>query len=290
MAGGYVTRFAPSPTGPLHLGHAYSAILAHDMARAAGGSFLLRMEDTDLERCRPEWEALIVKDLAWLGLTWDGPVLRQSDRIDRYNERLEPLAARGLLYPCSCSRADIRAALSAPQEGVDFSVYPGTCRGRGMHTRRTGDALRLNLAAAFDALEDGPERDRPGGNGLAFTETGPAHAGLHRIDRDTALRRIGDVVLSRKGEAIVAYFLASAFDDADQAISHVIRGEDLFEFTDVQVILQRLLGLPTPVYHHHRLIRDDAGQRLAKRCDARALAKYRADGVTPAEIRRMVGL
>jgi len=165
MAGGYVTRFAPSPTGPLHLGHAYSAILAHDMARAAGGSFLLRMEDTDLERCRPEWEALIVEDLAWLGLTWDGPVLRQSDRIDRYNERLEPLAARGLLYPCSCSRADIRAALSAPQEGVDFSVYPGTCRGRGMHTRCTGDALRLNLAAAFDALGDGLEKDGPGGTG-----------------------------------------------------------------------------------------------------------------------------
>ncbi len=280
MAGGYVTRFAPSPTGPLHLGHAYSAVLAHDMARAAGGTFLLRMEDTDLDRCRPEWEALIVEDLAWLGLSWDGHVHRQAGQIAAYNRRLEPLAARGLLYPCSCSRADIRAALSAPQEGVAFNVYPGTCRGRGMQTRRAGDALRLDLAAAFDALPEAP----------SFAETGPAHAGSHRVDRETALARIGDVVLSRKGEDIVAYFLASAFDDADQGITHVIRGEDLFDFTPVQVILQHLFGLPTPVYHHHRLIRDEAGKRLAKRDDARALAKYRAEGVSPQDIRRMVGL
>ncbi len=147
------TRFAPSPTGPLHLGHAYSALLAHDMARAAGGAFLLRMEDTDLDRCRPEWEAQIIDDLHWLGLAWDGPVQHQADRIAAYNARLEPLAARGLLYPCSCTRADIRAALSAPQEGVAFSVYPGTCRGRSMASRLPGDALRLNLAAACDAWQ-----------------------------------------------------------------------------------------------------------------------------------------
>ncbi len=274
------TRFAPSPTGPLHLGHAYSAILAHDTARAAGGEFLLRMEDTDLDRCRPEWEAQIVDDLTWLGLSWDGPVQRQSDKIPAYNARLEPLAQRSLLYPCSCTRADIRAALSAPQEGVAFSVYPGTCRTRGMNSRQPGDALRLNLAAALDAI--GPD--------VTFTETGPSHAGTHKINRATALNQIGDVVLSRKGEDIVAYFLASAFDDADQGISHVIRGEDLFDFTPVQVILQRLFGLPTPTYHHHSLIRDDHGKRLAKRDDARAIAKYRADGATPQDIRRMVGL
>lgn len=273
------TRFAPSPTGPLHLGHAYSALLAHDMARAAGGEFLLRMEDTDLDRCRPEWEALIVEDLTWLGLAWDGPIHRQSDKIAAYNARLEPLADRGLLYPCSCTRADIRAALSAPQEGVDFHVYPGTCRHRLMPSRQPGDALRLNLAAALDLLPP-----------MTFTETGPDHAGTHRIDRSTALARIGDVVLSRKGEDIVAYFLASAFDDADQQITHVIRGEDLFDFTPVQVILQRLFGLPTPTYHHHRLIRDDQGKRLAKRDDARAISKYRAEGATPQDIRRMVGL
>ncbi|NBE08845.1 tRNA glutamyl-Q(34) synthetase GluQRS [Paragemmobacter ruber] len=274
------TRFAPSPTGPLHLGHAYSAILAHDMARAAGGAFLLRMEDTDLDRCRPEWEAQIAADLIWLGLTWDGPIYRQSDKIAAYNARLEPLAERGLLYPCACTRADIRAALSAPQEGVAFNVYPGTCRHRPMSSRQPGDALRLNLAAALDALPAPPR----------FTETGSAHAGTHQIDRATALTRIGDVVLSRKGEDIVAYFLASAFDDADQGITHVIRGEDLFDFTPVQVILQRLFALPTPTYHHHRLIRDDAGKRLAKRDDARAIAKYRAEGATPQDIRQLVGL
>lgn len=276
----YRTRFAPSPTGPLHLGHAYSAILAHDMARAAGGEFLLRMEDTDLDRCRPEWESQIIQDLTWLGLAWDGPIHRQSDKIAAYNARLEPLAERGLLYPCSCTRADIRAALSAPQEGVAFAVYPGTCRHRPLSDRRPGDALRLNLAAALATLE----------NPSAFTETGPGHAGTHHINPSSALAQIGDVVLSRKGEDIVAYFLASAFDDADQRISHVIRGEDLFEFTPIQVILQRLLGLPTPIYHHHRLIRDDAGKRLAKRDDARAIAKYRAEGASPDDIRRWVGL
>jgi glutamyl-Q tRNA(Asp) synthetase len=277
----FVTRFAPSPTGPLHLGHAYSAILAHDMARAEGGRFLLRMEDTDLDRCRPEWDALIQEDLRWLGLAWDGPILRQSTRIEDYNIRLEALADTGLLYPCSCTRADIRAALAAPQEGVAFVVYPGTCRHRPMSDRRPGDALRLNLAAALDRLS---------GADLAFTETGPAHAGRHRIDPVRALAEIGDVVLARKGEGIVAYFLASAFDDADQGITHVIRGEDLFDFTPVQVILQHLFGLPTPIYHHHRLIRDEQGKRLAKRDDARAISKYRAEGATPADIRRMVGL
>lgn len=275
-----ITRFAPSPTGPLHLGHAYSAILAHDMARAAGGRFLLRMEDTDLSRARPEWEAAILDDLAWLGLTWDGPVRRQSERLDWYAARLETLTGRGLLYPCSCTRADIRAATAAPQEGVDFAVYPGTCRGRAMETRRPGDALRLDMAAALDSLGKLP----------AFTETGPHHAGCHRIDPETALARIGDVVLSRKGEEIVAYFLAAALDDADQGVTHVIRGEDLFDFTPVQVILQRLFGLPTPAYHHHRLIRDENGKRLAKRDDARAIALYRQQGLTPADIRRMVGL
>lgn len=277
----FVTRFAPSPTGPLHLGHAYSAILAHDMARASAGQFLLRMEDTDLDRSKPEYDVQIQDDLAWLGLTWDGPILRQSHHIARYNSRLETLVTAGLLYPCSCTRSDIRAALSAPQEGVAFNVYPGTCRHRPMSSRTATDALRLNLAAAIATF--GPTLP-------AFTETGPAHAGHHQINPATALQQIGDVVLSRKGEDIVAYFLAAALDDADQGVTHVIRGEDLFDFTPVQVILQRLFGLPTPIYHHHRLIRDDLGKRLAKRDDARALSKYRAEGASPADIRRMVGL
>ena len=277
----FTTRFAPSPTGPLHLGHAYSAILAHDMARAAGGRFLLRMEDTDLQRCKPEWEALILEDMAWLGLSWDGPVHRQSDHIGSYNARIAGLMTRGLLYPCSCSRSDIRAALTAPQEGAIPPVYPGTCRGRSMASRRPGDALRRDLGAALDALE---------GHDLSFDETGPAHAGRHSINPEQAQAQIGDIVLSRKGEDIVAYFLASAFDDADQGVTDVIRGADLFDFTPIQVILQHLLGLPTPRYHHHPLIRDEQGKRLAKRDDARAISKYRADGITPEALRAMVGL
>ncbi|MBY0351735.1 tRNA glutamyl-Q(34) synthetase GluQRS [Tabrizicola sp.] len=277
----FVTRFAPSPTGPLHLGHAYSAILAHDMARAAGGRFLLRMDDTDLERSKPEYAAGIQDDLNWLGLGWDGPIRRQSDHIAAYNSRLEALVPQDFLYPCSCTRSDIRSAIAAPQEGVVFHVYPGTCRHRRRDSRRPGDALRLNLAAALARL---PASD------LAFPETGPGHAGFRRIDPVAALAQIGDVVLSRKGEDIVAYFLAAVLDDADQGVTHVIRGDDLFDFTPVQVILQRLFGLPTPTYHHHRLIRDDQGKRLAKRDDARALSKFRAEGATPADIRRMVGL
>ena len=277
----FVTRFAPSPTGPLHLGHAYSAILAHDMARAAGGRFLLRMEDTDLQRCKPEWEQQIEADLRWLGLDWDGPVYRQSPQIAQYNARLETLVESGLLYPCSCTRSDIRAALSAPQEGVAHPVYPGTCRHRPLSDRQPGDALRLNLVRAFEALDPAL---------LNFEETGPRHHGLHRLGQTFATQTIGDVVLSRKGEDIVAYFLASAFDDADQGITHVIRGEDLFDFTPIQVILHRLFGHDLPIYHHHRLIRDEEGKRLAKRDDARAIAKFREDGESPADIRRRIGL
>lgn len=275
------TRFAPSPTGPLHLGHAFSAILTYDMARRNGGQFLLRMEDTDLERSKPEWEALICDDLHWLGLTWDGDIHRQSEHIASYNAQLDQLAAKGLLYPCSCSRTDIQRAMSAPQEGVSHAVYPGTCRARPMSDRQAGDALRLNLGAALDHL--GPAD-------MTFVETGATYEGTHHIDPDTAMRTIGDIVLGRKGEDIVAYFLASSFDDASQNITHVIRGEDLFSFTPIQVILQHLFGLPTPIYHHHKLIRDENGKRLAKRDDARAIRTYRDAGATPEDVRKMVGL
>ncbi len=274
------TRFAPSPTGPLHLGHAYSAILAHDMARAERGAFLLRMEDTDLQRAKPEWDAQIIDDLTWLGLTWDEPVLRQAQQLRRYDPYLAQFEKMDLLYPCSCSRSQIQAVLQAPQEGTIHDVYPGTCKHRDMASRQPGDALRLHLDRALDMLPKMP----------VFTETGPAHAGTHRIDPARALAEIGDVVLSRKGDEIVAYFLASALDDVHQAITCVVRGEDLFDFTAIQVLLLTLLGLPVPTYHHHRLIRDETGKRLAKRDDARAIAKYRADGLSPHEIRRMVGL
>ncbi|MCK0138801.1 tRNA glutamyl-Q(34) synthetase GluQRS [Aliiroseovarius sp. F47248L] len=277
----FITRFAPSPTGPLHLGHAYSAMLCHDMARAAQGQFRLRMEDTDLQRSKPEWDALIRKDLIWLDLNWDGPVLRQSEQLTSYDTYLAQLEARDLLYPCSCSRADIRAALTAPQEGHPHEVYPGTCKTRAMSDRKPGDALRLHLNRAL-ALQ---------ANALpTFHETGVKHQGIHLIDPDQAVQKIGDVVLSRKGEDIIAYFLASAIDDAAQGITHVIRGEDLFDFTAIQVILLTLLNLPVPTYHHHRLIRDEDGKRLAKRDDARAISTYRDDGKSPFDIRKMVGL
>jgi len=279
-----ITRFAPSPTGLLHLGHAFSALTAWDRAGAAGGRFLLRIEDIDRPRCRPEYEAAIYEDLHWLGLDWPEPVLRQSDNLPAYGAALDRLTALGLVYPCSCTRTDIRAALSAPQEGAepvfgpDGPVYPGTCRGRPMADRAPGDALRLDMAKAV-ALS-GP---------IVFDETGPAHAGGHRMTPDEMIAGIGDIVLARR-DIGTSYHLAVVVDDAAQGITEVVRGEDLFAATPIHVLLQRLLGLPTPAYHHHRLIRDAAGKRLAKRDDARAIRRYRDEGASPGDIRRMVGL
>lgn len=273
------TRFAPSPTGRLHLGHAFSALTADALARAAGGVFLLRIEDLDTTRSRPEYEAGIAEDLGWLGLDWPRPVLRQSDRRAAYDAALDRLAAMGLTYPCSCTRAEIRAALSAPQEGaVGPEIYPGTCRGRNMAARRPGDAIRLDLGAALDRA----------GPGLGFIETGPLFAGWHALDGVAMRATLGDVVLGRR-DIGTAYHLAVVLDDAAQEISHVVRGADLWEATPLHRLLQALLGLPEPVWHHHRLIRDEAGKRLAKRDDARSLATLRAEGVTPEEVRRSLG-
>ncbi|MEM6897471.1 MAG: tRNA glutamyl-Q(34) synthetase GluQRS [Pseudomonadota bacterium] len=279
-----ITRFAPSPTGPLHLGHAYSAMLAHDMARAAGGQFLLRIDDLDQSRARPEWEALIYEDLQWLGITWDGPVRRQSEHFEAYEAALLNLAEGGAVYPCGCTRADIAAAASAPQEGQskfgpDGRIYPGTCRHRSMAERAGRDALRLNLAKAAEAL---PET-------LRFDETGPTYAGSHEVTHARLAAEVGDPVLARPHMA-ASYHFSVVLDDATTGVSHIIRGEDLFPATSLHRFLQALLGLPVPVYHHHRLIRDAAGKRLAKRDDARAIRTYRADGASPADIRALVGL
>lgn len=275
-----ITRFAPSPTGLLHLGHAFSALSAWDRAKAAGGQFLLRIEDIDTPRCRPEFEQAIYDDLHWLGLAWPEPVMRQSDRLPAYAAALETLTALGVTYPCSCTRADIRAALSAPQEGhgPDGPVYPGTCRGRSMNKRGPDEAIRLDMAKAM-ALS-GP---------LSFTETGPAFAGVHSFSATEMVETIGDVVLARR-DIGTSYHLAVVVDDAAQGITEVVRGADLSPATPIHVLLQRLLALPTPLYHHHLLIRDDSGKRLAKRDDARAIRTYRDQGLTPADIRRMVGL
>ncbi len=296
-----ITRFAPSPTGPLHLGHAYSAILAHDLARAAGGTFLLRIEDIDQGRSRPEWEDLIYEDLSWLGLTWDTPVLRQSDRLTVYRDALQTLWDAQWLFACTCNRRDILDAASAPQNGTpaygpDGLIYPGTCRAHrssGPGTPPPDDAaLRLDMArAAVDAavfrVEDN-RRERS----AEFMEEGAGpdgETGRIRFSGSEAVDQIGDVVLARRDMG-TSYHLSVVLDDAAQGVTHVVRGQDLFEATKIHVILHRLLDLPTPVYHHHRLIRDGAGRRLAKRDDARAIRTYRADGATPDDVRRMVGL
>jgi glutamyl-Q tRNA(Asp) synthetase len=276
-----ITRFAPSPTGLLHLGHAFSALTAWDMARAAQGRFLLRIEDIDGARCRAEFERAIHDDLHWLGLDWPAPVMRQSERLPAYGTALDRLAEIGVIYPCCCTRADIRAALAAPQEGAqtpDGPLYPGTCRGRAMASHRPGDAIRLDIARAL-ALT----------NPVGFDEIGPAHAGRHDIRPEEMIAGIGDVVLARKDIA-TSYHLSVVVDDAAQGITHVVRGEDLFFATPIHALLQRLLGLPTPRYHHHRLIRDESGKRLAKRDDARAIRAFRAAGETPQGLRAMVGL
>ncbi|QIR85080.1 tRNA glutamyl-Q(34) synthetase GluQRS [Paracoccus sp. AK26] len=281
MAGGAVTRFAPSPTGLLHLGHAYAALVAERLADP--GRFLLRIEDIDRDRCRPEYEAAIHEDLAWLGLSWQQPVMRQTDRMQAYRDALARLAP--LAYPCQCRRGDIRAVLSAPQEGAlpagpDGLVYPGTCRARGLSDAGPGDVIRLDVARAFDAL--GIDR-------IGFRDESIMPDQDHVLTKDQFLDGIGDVILSRRGMG-TSYHLAVVVDDAAQGITLVTRGKDLFDSTFIHVLLQKLLCLPTPAYHHHRLIRDDAGKRLAKRDDARALRHYRQDGATPQDIRRMIGL
>ena len=279
MAGGAVTRFAPSPTGPLHLGHAFSALTAWN--RAKGGTFLLRIEDIDTARCRPAYEAAIYEDLRWLGLSWPQPVMRQSDRLPAYAAALDRLAALGVTYACTCTRGDIRAALSAPQEGApvigpDGPVYPGTCRGKGHGAGNA--AIRLDMRAAMAAV-----------GAIAFHESGPDRAGHHSRSASETMETVGDVVLARR-DIGTSYHLSVVVDDAAQGVTEVVRGLDLFDATAIHIVLQRLLDLPTPTYHHHRLIRDDQGKRLAKRDDARALSLFRAEGATPEDIRKIIGL
>lgn len=270
-----VSRFAPSPTGRLHLGHALSAVRAHDLARESGGRFLLRIEDIDGTRSRAEHVDGILEDLRWLGLAWDGPVWFQSQRLAVYEAALEKLRARGLLYPCFCTRADIAreiaASASAPH-GPDGPLYPGTCRALDMAARARriaageAHAWRLDMATALDAVR----------TPLEWTDE---RAGTVRADPT----RFGDVVLARK-DAPAGYHLAVTIDDAAQGVTDVVRGRDLFEATHVHRLLQALLGLPVPRYHHHALILDADGRRLAKRTGSPTLADLRADGMNGAEL------
>jgi glutamyl-Q tRNA(Asp) synthetase len=260
-SGDIVTRFAPSPTGLLHLGHAFSAAIGHALARSAGGTWLLRIEDIDTTRCRPEFTRAIHADLAWLGLVPDGTLI-QSARKQAHQAALHRLADMGLAYPCFCTRADIAAAAQAPHGAQP--IYPGTCRAiPPAQARQRADtkphAIRLDVAAAI--ARTGPLRWQEGA-----TET-PADPLL-----------AGDIVLARK-DIGVGYMLAAVVDDAHQGITDVVRGRDLVDATPTQRLLQALLGLPAPRYHHHRLLLAADGRRLAKRDHAEALAALREEGV-----------
>jgi glutamyl-Q tRNA(Asp) synthetase len=279
----FVTRFAPSPTGYLHRGHAFSALTAFAAARAAGGRFILRIEDIDATRCRPQFEDAIYEDLAWLGIEWEEPVRRQSDHLDDYQAALAALTADHLAYRCFKTRKELaQAAASAPHGAAE--AYRGAPLPAEQEAARlaAGDpfAWRLSLDAAETALAGRP---------LSFIEQGAGPNGeWGEILADPTLAG-GDIVLARK-DVGVAYHLAVVVDDALQGVTHVIRGQDLFEATHVQRLLQALLDLPTPTYRHHRLLTGPDGRRFAKRDQAETLRDLRARGVTPAQLKAEMGL
>lgn len=256
------TRFAPSPTGYLHLGHAYSALTAYETAQAVGGQFLLRIEDIDHTRCRPQFEAAIHQDLAWLGLKWPEPVLRQSEQIADYRAGLDRLIAMGVVYADHRTRREqVEAALSAPQDTGPALPAQGTA---STAWRLSLDAARSYLGSSYEELHFEEMSHQPG-----------THKARPEIN--------GDVVLGRKDIGI-AYHLAVVIDDARQGVTDVVRGHDLFEATHTQVLLQALLGLPTPAYRHHALLLDEDGRRLAKRKGSRSLCDYRDNGLTPEDV------
>ncbi len=264
MGAAITTRFAPSPTGLLHLGSAYAALVAWRRARLAGGRFLLRIEDIDQSRCRPEYAAALEDDLRWLGLDWDGPTRRQSEHLAEYRIALDRLANMGLLYRCTCTRADITASASAPH-GPDGPIYPGTCRARDDTDPAIPHALRLDVGAALGLT--GP---------LTWFEEGEG-----RLPCDPAA--FGDPVLARK-DAPASYHLCVTHDDAVQGVTLVTRGIDLRPATSLHRLLQALLGWPEPAYAHHELLRGADGRRLAKRDGAATIRALREQGMSADEI------
>jgi glutamyl-Q tRNA(Asp) synthetase len=285
-----VFRFAPSPNGRLHLGHAYSALLNADFAKRFDGRLLLRIEDIDTTRCRPEFEEGIYEDLAWLGLRWEEPVRRQSEHFDDYRAAFRTLKGRGGVYPCFCSRRDIAEAVACreaeagqpwPRDPDGAPLYPGTCRhlsaGEIEQRIAAGEPYAWRLdRAALQTLLPGPH-------------------GYHRFDRDGREERVaadpwrwGDAVIVRK-DTPTSYHLSVVVDDALQGVTHVVRGQDLEAATDLHVLLQGLLGLPTPLYHHHGLVLDPGGDKLAKSRQSQALAELRAAGIPPRDIRERLG-
>jgi glutamyl-Q tRNA(Asp) synthetase len=283
-----VFRFAPSPNGYLHLGHALSALLNCDMARTANGRFLLRMEDIDATRCRPDYEQAICQDLAWLGLAWERPVRRQSEYFDDYRAALARLDEIGLVYPSFESRGEIARLVATrgrdwPRDPDGAPLYPGSADdlppAERARRKNSGEpyALRLDIRSALARV--GP---------LAWTESGEGPVGMSRSVAADPLQW-GDVVLARK-DVPTSYHLSVVVDDALQGVTNIVRGQDLFWSTSIHRLLQALLGLPAPVYHHHRLILDADGQKLSKSTQATALRALRAGGASPADIRAMVGL
>lgn len=286
-----VFRFAPSPNGELHLGHALSALIGFEMARRLGGRFLLRIEDIDLARTRSKYVDAIFEDLAWLGLEWEEPVLRQSEHFADYQTAADRLQSLGLLYPCPMTRADLAALATAQPGVVDPDGAPRVSRRSASHLQEEwasrierGEpyALRLNMERAL-ALA----REMAGDAALTFTEFGPDGRAVRQVR--TQPERWGDVVIVRK-DIPASYHLAVVIDDARQGVSHVTRGLDLLAATDVHRLLQVLLGLPEPLYHHHRLITDANGRKLSKSARDISLRALRAAGVTRQEIRRLIGL
>jgi glutamyl-Q tRNA(Asp) synthetase len=290
-----VFRFAPSPNGPLHLGHAYSALLNFDLARRAGGRFLLRIEDIDATRCRPAFEAAIYRDLAWLGIAWEQPVRRQSEHFACYRDAVDRLSAQGLVYPSFESRAEIARLVAEreqtrpwPRDPDGAPLYPGRRKPMSPDQRaalfESGApyALRLDMAAAIARAKDLGAKD------LGWSEQGEGPDGETGavIARPEAW---GDVILARK-ETPTSYHLSVVIDDALQGVTDIVRGQDLFWSTSVHRLLQALLGLPQPRYRHHPLARDAAGQKLSKSTEAVGLRQLRDHDATPADIRRMVGL
>ena len=269
-----VTRFAPSPTGRLHLGHAFAARFAHDRARENNGKFLLRIEDIDPVRCKPEFIDGILEDLDWLGLKWDQQPILQSERLDFYADALQKLKDRGVLYPCVCTRKEIESEIArmghAPHAG-ETAVYPGTCRGKHLDLSRFDRwSWRLDIEKSL----------RQTGESLFFADESRG-----RVKANPAI--FGDIILARK-ETPASYHLCSVLDDAAQGVTLVTRGEDLFDSTHVHRLLQALLGLDTPLYHHHRLILDAEGRRLAKRDQSTTIKFLREKGLNPAEIFAML--
>jgi len=270
------TRFAPSPTGFLHLGHAYSALTAWEICQKNHKRFILRIEDIDYQRCKPEYEQSILQDLQWLGIKWEEPILKQNTRLSTYKEVIEILLNKNLLYPCSCTRKGINQALLAPQNASPTTNYPGTCRLRLMSEKNKTDNIRLNVSKAMRYIKN------LNYNNLTFTDNFYKNI-KHQINENSPYLQ-DDIIIARK-DIGTSYHLSVVVDDAYQDITHVVRGDDLLHSTPIQRLLQAILELPEPMYHHHKLIKDNNDNKLAKRLLSKPLRSYINEGLTITELK-----